>query len=389
MNPAISVVCLAFLSADPEAIRPQPERGMALAVRVDNTALIHTAQLYPHGPAVVPTTPGEQASQVVSQLDQTLRKVDGTLADVIKLNVYVAHASVTPHVERELKSRFQNGRLPAVCVVETELPWPGVVVAMDAVAVTKRQPDHADLILNQPQDQTAMLSFLPQGSVSYISGQAERGDGTLSDATRATMDSLFKTLAFLGRQPTDVVHIKAFLTPISEADVATKAIAAAFADVPCPPVSLVQWDSNLPIEIEMIVADKPLDGVAPTALPIEYLTPPGMTASPIYARVTRVHAAQRIYVSGLLAQQESTAAEEVGNLFSQLTQVLESSGSDFQHLAKATYYVSNNETSQELNRQRPQHYHPQRPPAASKALVMGTGQTGRHITLDMIAVVKP
>jgi enamine deaminase RidA (YjgF/YER057c/UK114 family) len=60
-------------------------------------------------------------------------------------------------------------------------------------------------------------------------------------------------------------------------------------------------------------------------------------------------------------------------------------GSDFRHMAKATYYVSTSRASGELNRVRPIHYDPKRPPAASKAMVSGVGFQGRSIVVDMIA----
>lgn len=380
---------MALWAADPVAIEPRPELGLAMAVKLDRTALVHTAQIFPAGPAVVPTSPSDQVSQAFSQLRDELKHAESQLSDVVKLNVYVAHATVTAHVERELKSRFQNLRWPAVSFVETELPHPGTVVALDAVAVTSKNIEQVAYVQGSTKGQPARLGILPAGSVSYISGQAERGDGSVLDATRSTMHSLLKTLAFLGRQPQDVVQIKAFLTPVASADMAIQAIQTAFGDAICPPISVVQWESNLPIEIELIVADRPLAGVDPNGLPMEYLTPPEMTASPIYARVTRVHAPQRIYISGLFAEAEVPAAEEVTALFATLSWVLESSGSDLRHLAKATYYVAHDDTSRELNRQRPMYYDPQRPPAASKALVVGTGRAGRNITFDMLAVPAP
>jgi len=380
---------LVLWAAEPVAIEPQPDLGWALAVQCDRAALVHTAQIFPSGPEVAPTPPSEQVVQVLSQLREELKLVESQLSDVIKLNVYVSHPTVTPLVERELKTRFQNMRLPAVCFVETELPRPGSMVAIDAVAITPRNTAHAVHIKSAKVGHPARLGILPAGSVSYISGQAERGDGSVVEATRLTMHSLLQTLAFLRRQPQDVVHIKAFLTPVTSADMALEAIQSAFGDGVCPPISVVQWESHLPIEIELVVADVPLEDVEPTALPVEYLTPSEMTASPIFARVTRVHAPQRIYISGLIADREVPAAEEVAALFSTLARVLQSSGSDLRHLAKATYYVANDETSRELNLQRPRHYDPQRPPAASKAQVVGTGRTGRNITFDMIAVPKP
>ncbi|MBI1345864.1 RidA family protein [bacterium] len=389
MSLTATTVLLALWAADPVAIAPQPEQGLAQAVVVGPASLLHTAQIFPAGPAFAPTSPAEQVSQVLSQLRAELTAVESTLADVIKLNVYVTHPSVTTLVERELKQRFEGLRLPAVSFVETGLPDPGIMVAMDAVAVTRRESDKVVLMPDAAEKQPARSGILPVGSVCYISGQAERGDGTVAVATRQTMLSLMKTLQYLGNEPSDVVHIKAFLTPIASATVAKAEIQAAFGEEPCPPLSFVEWDSNLPIEIEMVVAAPPLEGVEPTALPIEYLTPTGMTASSVFSRVTRIHAPRRIYLSGLYAPEGLAASKEVANLFDSLKKILDEADGDLQHLGKATYYVASDETSRELNRQRPQYYDAQRPPAASKAVVAGTGRNGRAISFDMIAVPLP
>jgi enamine deaminase RidA (YjgF/YER057c/UK114 family) len=66
--------------------------------------------------------------------------------------------------------------------------------------------------------------------------------------------------------------------------------------------------------------------------------------------------------------------------------VLGQTGSDLRHLAKATYYVSDEQTSRALNELRPEYFEEGRAPAASKAMVSGTGMDGRAITMDMIAV---
>jgi enamine deaminase RidA (YjgF/YER057c/UK114 family) len=78
----------------------------------------------------------------------------------------------------------------------------------------------------------------------------------------------------------------------------------------------------------------------------------------------------------------------VGEIFDALGGIAKQTGSDLEHLVKATYYVTDADASRQLNELRPRYYNPLRPPAASKAMVRGTGQSGRTVTLDMIAVTK-
>jgi enamine deaminase RidA (YjgF/YER057c/UK114 family) len=63
-------------------------------------------------------------------------------------------------------------------------------------------------------------------------------------------------------------------------------------------------------------------------------------------------------------------------------------GTDLDHLVKATYYVTDEETSSRLDVIRPKFYSPNRPPAASRAMVAGVGFPERSVTIDMIAVTR-
>jgi len=158
----------------------------------------------------------------------------------------------------------------------------------------------------------------------------------------------------------------------------------------------VEWQSSLPIEIELIVPDLPTakqiydaevaGQKLPPREPLEFITPPGMTASPVFCRVVRVNDPRTIFISGLFAKEGADGAGQVNDVFAQLQEILKASGSDLRHLAKATYYVSDNDASVKLNELRPKFYDPARPPAASKAQVLGVGLAERSLTIDMIAI---
>ena len=75
-------------------------------------------------------------------------------------------------------------------------------------------------------------------------------------------------------------------------------------------------------------------------------------------------------------------------IYRALKGTLQRTGSDFDHLVKATYHVTDNEAGNKLNEIRPQYYKPERPPAASKANVRGVGMAEKTVMLDMIAVPK-
>jgi enamine deaminase RidA (YjgF/YER057c/UK114 family) len=148
----------------------------------------------------------------------------------------------------------------------------------------------------------------------------------------------------------------------------------------------VEWQASpkSPIEIEVVAWGGPENQRVPDV--IDYLTPPGMTASPIFCRVTHIWYGPSIYIGGLYSRKEVEAREEVEDVFAQLGDILKKTESDMKHLAKATYYVASDASSKALNAARPNYYDPKRPPAASKARVSGVGREKRALTLDMIAV---
>jgi enamine deaminase RidA (YjgF/YER057c/UK114 family) len=162
-------------------------------------------------------------------------------------------------------------------------------------------------------------------------------------------------------------------------------------DRPQPPLVIVEWKSGakVPVEIELVAAGGPVRADQPL---IAWVTPPGMTKSPVYSRVCVVQTRRLILTSGITAAEErreqsaAAAAAESSSVLESLRRVVTSAGSDFQHLVKATYFVSSDAASLSLNAVRPRYYDPERPPAASKAVVSGTGVLAAELAMDLIAV---
>ncbi len=372
--------------AELKCFEADPKAGRSLAVVVGSAPLVHTTQLFPLK-SESPTEPAEQVHQVFQALEATLKGAGSQLSQVVKLNVYVAHPSVTAIVEQQLAMKFTGTYQPAVSFVTTPLPDPAHVVALDAVAMGKssdqKQVQRAE---TKDKHRPARFAVLPAGPRVYISGQLEKGDGSLADGTRETMKSLFRTLEWLGLTPDDVVEIKAFLTPMKNSAIAIAEMVKTFGDQTAPPISVVEWlAAENSIEIELVAAARPRDN-APAC---EYLTPSFMTASPVYCRVVRADAPESIYFSGLYGSTtEPNSEAELRELFAITERLAAATGSDLKHLVKATYYVSDNEANAWHNKLRPEYYDPARPPAASKAMVHGVGRDKRTITWDMIAVPK-
>jgi enamine deaminase RidA (YjgF/YER057c/UK114 family)/DNA-binding beta-propeller fold protein YncE len=362
--------------------------GYQLAATAPLGPTVYTAQFFPvtKSGKVYGNSVQEQLYFLRLRLGDVLFVSGGDIGQVLHLNVTAATKEAAAEVQRLLPSEYGGSRswAPPTTIRVGKLPRPDVLVAFDAVAVGVRgKAPTVKPVIDEDCGPVygPHAAMLPDGPRVYISGQAEKGD-TPAEAAAKTIASLQKTLDWLGCKPEDVAQAKCFLTPMSAAADVAKEFDTAFGERKVPLV-FVEWESTLPIEIELIAKAPPGKAGAPA---VEYLTPPWMKSSPVYAKVVRVNRGDLFYTAGLSAPKPGTAEEQVLGVFKELRGILDKTGGDFRHLAKATYYVSTEDASRKLNELRPKFYDPKRPPAASKAFVPGVGVEGRSVVIDMIAV---
>ncbi len=372
-------------------LEPDAKTGTSRAVIVEDIPLVHTMQVLPVDAQGKLVSGGEdsQVEVVLETLARILSAMGASLENVCRVNVYVTEAKVVPYVQRVFARRFSGSNKPAVSYVTTAL-LNGAVVAMDAVAPVTggAGPPPAIMPIKGVFVNQGMLpaSILQRGPKIFVSGMADTNK--LPEATHKTLEKLTAAIGHLGLAKTDIVHLKAFLEPMTEVDAVRKEIANFFGGKG-PPVSFVEWISPPPnpcIEIELVA---PAHGdFNKETNSLTFLTPPGTTDSKVFRRVARVNYGKLVFTSGLYGGPSQDAVSQVQAVFQELNGILQQSDSDFLHLAKATYYVSDDPASIKLNELRPKYYNPQRPPAASKAKVKGVGLADRTVTMDIIAVTK-
>ena len=370
-------------------IQPSATTGSSQAVVVDSVPLAHTAQFLPltkEGTLVGDKDLSKQIDQVFNNISLALKEADSDLDRVVKINVYLSEGNLIPEVQKAFSLKF-TGNKPAVSFVTGDLSHPDAAIAMDAIAVSGLHTDDRVRYFNSPElytlSKAAHVSVLPAGGVTYVSGQADKGD--ITEATRGTIWQLDSTLKFLGITKNQVIQIKSFMQPMTDVHVVEEEFARFFEGSTVPPLVFVDWVSQDPvIEIELIAAS-PAE-TAKAADQMSFLTPPFMTGSPIYSKVAQINRGKKFYISSLYGASDDPE-QQTTELFASLKELLPAIGSDFAHLGKATYYVSDEVASAALNKIRPDFYDPQRPPAASKAMVKGVGK-GMSINIDMIGVVK-
>ncbi len=370
----LSTFCVWAQAQPIRHVESNPRTGSSAAVLVDDVPLLHTTQIF--AAADERQSVEAQVEGMFARLEMELKYSGVALSDAVKLNFYVASNDAADAIRQKLVKTFVGEQRAAVSFVVTKLPADDALVAVDAVAALPR---------NTTKDvrRGPLSAVMPKGERIYVSGQAD--PGTLPEATKKTLESLSRTLTEYGRSDADIVQLKCFVTPMQSAGLVKEEIARHFAGQRVPPVSYVEWKSTAPIEIELVAWGGPATEALP-AEPIEYLTPAGFKASPLYCRVARIHGGGTIFFSDLFADAKADTAAQVQQPFDRLKLLLEKAGSDYRHLTKATYYVTDDEVSKAHNEIRPKFYDPARPPAASKAVVVGTGTEGTRYVMDMIAV---
>lgn len=368
----------------PEASAP----GLARAVKVVDAPLAHTTTMF--GWDAQRRIAGDaraQAAQALRHLDAALAAVGAGADTVVKLNVYLRDEADAAAADAAIAEK--HGRHPvAVSWVTSDLPDAAARVGIDAVAMARGSHPRVHVASIQglaSPPAGAHVAVLPAGRRIYVSGQAER-DGGLGPSTRKTMVSLGQTLDWLKVRRSDVVQVKAFIKPMGEVAAAASEIAAFFAGGPVPPCVFVEWaHPSTPAEIEMIVAGGAGTGIAEG---VEFLTPPGMVASPRFARIAIVDPAHPlIFISGLYG--EGGGRREWLDIYSQLGDILWETGSSMRHQVKGTYYGRTPEARRLHNEVRGVFFDPARPPGSSGMLTRGVGRAGRDSTIDMIAIPVP
>jgi enamine deaminase RidA (YjgF/YER057c/UK114 family) len=365
------------------SFEPDPATGTSTAIIVADQPLAYTSQLLPSD---TKTDAASQAKQVLQNLDRVLKAKGSGTRNIAKLNIYISTTQNRASVAKAITQAFSGPVKPAVSYVTTALPDPNALVAMDAVALLSTNPQKANSQSLPSVQGVKSMATLPAGPKLFVSGMADTNN--LPDATLKTLEKLSAALAHLNLGQTDIIQLKAFFEPMSRASEVREQITHFFGGQ-APPLVMVEWSSpppNPPIEIELVASGRGDFSHEPDS--VSFLTPPGTTSTKVFSRIARVNHGKLMFFSGLYAEHAKDAAAENREIFQTLAGLLPRVETDFEHLVKATYYVTDDNASNELNKIRPQFFNPQRPPAASKAKVKAVGLEGASVMVDMLAVTK-
>jgi enamine deaminase RidA (YjgF/YER057c/UK114 family) len=361
--------------------------GMSQAVIVEGFPLVYTRQLEPldrSGKLVGEGSPERQVEQVLRNLEDVLAERGSGLNKLVRVNVYALSPQTVEQFRSQLSKRLDPSVRPAITAVLTPLPHRKALVAVDAVAVSDSKKTTVTLgrgAYVYGDKDCAHTAVLPPGGVAYLSGRPEEG-GLATSAIARSLSAQLKTLRQLKIAPAQVVQVKLFLRPATAADEALGEVKKFFPGV-TPPVVFVEWLAAVPVEIELVAQLPPGDKPSQS---VEYYNPPDVVPSPSFSRVALVRSPRQIFISGIFARAKGKGETQADDAFEQLEAILDATHSDMRHLAKATYYVYDEDAGRGIDKARAEYLDAACPPAASKVTVHGVGQAGRTLTVDMIAV---
>ncbi len=371
-------------------INPDSATGTSDAVVVRPAPLALTTNFLPldqSGDLVGEEDVTAQISQVLNNVETALGTVGASLDDIVKLNVYASSDEVTHQVREHFSDTFSGETKPAITFAVGNLERPGAQVAMDVVAVAPEGTDDAavhtldTLASREPHGDVSVLP--PQGHV-YVSGQVARGENMI-EAMRTTFEASLARLSYMGLPASSIEQVKIFTSDIQNVDTVETALAEYFRGQTAPPIVSLEWvHDSFDIEIEMIAS---LDSSQiERDRTITYDTPPGISANPYYSRIATIHTGSVVYVSGLYGDPSGTGEEQIRQIYSQFEEILPEAGTDFNHLAKGQYYVTDWDILGALGTVRGEYYKPTRPPTSSLIPVRGIGEPDAKITIDLVGV---
>jgi enamine deaminase RidA (YjgF/YER057c/UK114 family) len=348
--------------------------------------LVHTGQIFPIDikDPLIKDDISVQLQQVFSNATVILNSAGSDLNHAVKLNIHISNEKSIAEIEKLLANKFKGDHKPAITYITHQL-WNGAAVAMDIVAVSRTDGSKVQYVANNNGSGGAnAAAILPPGGVTYISGQAIKGN--LQEGTHGTLQQLDATLKFLGMEKQDVVQLKAYLNKTADISMVEKELAAYFPADAIPPIIYVEWiNTEYEIEIELIAASPATTTTRDSA--ITFLDLPKMAHSPLYSKAVQVNKGKKIYFSTLYGTTPENAQAQTEELFASLKKLLKATGSDFTHLVKATYFHYDVAGSTALGAVRPKYYDPYRAPAATKAQLK-VMPFGKSVGVDMIGLVK-
>jgi enamine deaminase RidA (YjgF/YER057c/UK114 family) len=206
-----------------------------------------------------------QVDAIMKIAEWSMGKAGGRLADVVRSRIYVTDVGVADAAARALARYFRDARPASTLVQVNGLARPTQLIEIEFDAVDGAAASGRRITSGGPlEDVYAYSRAVRVGDRVFISGSTAlraggvEGPGDMYRQTRATMETILRSLADAGGAPGDLVYTKTFLTDLGKAADYTRAFVEALGEV--RPVStllgapaLVRPELLVEIEAEAVI----------------------------------------------------------------------------------------------------------------------------------------
>lgn len=309
-------------------------------------------------------------SQQVRDGIKALWRLNGG-AQIVRLRAWVAGTGDMRRVSSIVSEMFADKRqpLPVVNVIQVGLlPMDGAQVMLEATSVARKPQNPQGLAFVSGQAGSAPIDAAnPSMKVAHL---AKKGAADLKTA-----------LAGVQLEAKDVLRVTCLSTSLEDYNEARSAVAQEFPQAALAFVQSVRAPTSHVVECEAVARLK-----APPAQPVQFIQPPGLTASKNFTHVVLVNAPKLILTTTQLCFRAQDA--DVRLAFQRLQGMLEAAGSSTKHVLFSSVYPLTEAMTAKVRAIRFEFYDPSRPPASTLLLFEGLPSLDASFGVDVVAVPK-
>lgn len=288
-------------------------------------------------------------------------------AAVVKIRAFVAGSGDMRRVPAIVSEVFTEKHLaiPAVSVVQSGgLPLGGAQVVLESTAVAKKDVNPNGLLFISGQQASSDQPLQPTGPL------AEKSLASLNEAVKAG-----------GSVAADVLRVTCFATSLDVADQLFLMASRQFPQAVTNIIKTQRAPSTTIVECEAVARL-----MRPSKGPVEFLSPEGLTQSPLYSQIAAV-SAPRLALTGTQVAfgfQETDAKLA----FERLRKALDQLGSSPKNVVMASIYPLSPSIAEQVRKVRFEFFDSAHPPASTLLPFEGLPGMDASFALDVAAVVN-
>jgi enamine deaminase RidA (YjgF/YER057c/UK114 family) len=298
---------------------------------------------------------GLLSQQVREALRALLKSTGGST--IVNLRAFVAGSGDLRRVPAIVSEVFTEKHLalPAVSIVQIgALPLVGSQVVIESIAMAKKEMNPLGLV--------------------FISGQGGK-------APEKAIADLKTALRGAGSEAADVLRITCFVGALEDGAEALRSIATDYRGAALDIVQLQRTPYRGMVECEAVAKLKHR-----IAGPVEFLNPPGLTASPNFSQLALVSAPKLELTGTLLSYGYQDSDARLA--FQRLAKAVEQGGSSMKDVVVTHMYPLSQSLLEQVRKIRFEFLDPSRPPAATLLPFDGLPAMEAGFAIDVIAIAK-